>query len=395
MIVDYIKLAYNSLKHRKIRSWLTIIGIIIGIAAIISLITVSQGLENTIEEQFELFGKDRILIAAEGFQGPGTVSEGISLDDVDTIESLGEFKYVTYFISRNSEVERNNEKKFTLVVGFPGEDVKQLFNDVDVEVESGRFFSKGEKGVAVMGFRAARDMFKQEIRVRNNLKIFGKKFRVVGIMEEVGNPQDDNQILIPEEDAREIFNEPKKVEGIMAQVKPGANIPSIQKKIERALEKERDDENFQVVTPTQILDQINNVLGIVQFILVGIAAISLIVGGIGIMNSTYTSVLERTKEIGIMKAIGAQNKDILSLFLIESGFFGLIGGIFGVLLGTAAAKLVQFIAEQAGFSLIKVSIDPKLILFGLLFAVLVGMMSGIVPAYRASKLKPADALRYE
>jgi len=394
MISDYFNFALVGLKHRRARSLLTIMGIVIGIGAIIALITISQGLENAIEEQFELFGKDRILVGPQGFQGPGTQSEGLTTKDVDTIEDLGEFKYVTSFLSRTVELERKNEIKFGLVVGFPADNLEESFGDIDVQMEEGRFYREGEKFVTVLGIRAAGELFKEEMRVRNRFKINGQTFKVIGILEEIGNPQDDNQVTIPMVAARDIFDEPDKVDGIMAQVKPGGDILQIGDRIERALEKARDDENFQVLTPTQILEQIGQILGIVQFVLVGIAAISLIVGGIGIMNSMYTSVLERTKEIGIMKAIGARNKDVLMIFLVESGILGIIGGFFGVIIGLTIAKLVGFAAAQAGFQLLKIEINYGLVVFGLVFAFFVGMISGVVPAYQASKLKPVDALRY-
>ena len=168
----------------------------------------------------------------------------------------------------------------------------------------------------------------------------------------------------------------------------------MQKKIEKELKQKRDDTNFQVLTAAQIVEQINNVLGIVQVVLVGIAMISLIVGAIGILNSMYTSVLERTKDIGIMKAVGARNSDILKIFLIESGLMGFVGGIFGIILGIVVALIVGEIASNSGFLLL-IKIEIPLLLFGLLFSFLVGMISGTLPAYQASKLKPVDALRYE
>ena len=164
---------------------------------------------------------------------------------------------------------------------------------------------------------------------------------------------------------------------------------------ENKLERKRDDENFQVLSASQIAEQINSVLGIIQVVLIGIAAISLVVGGIGIMNSMYTSVLERTKEIGIMKSIGARNSDILMLFLLESGFIGLIGGVFGVLLGSGIGILVGKAAASAGYGILKIKISFGLIMFGLAFAIIIGMISGALPARQASKLKPVDALRYE
>lgn len=395
MIADYIKYSISTFKHRKVRSGLTIIGIIIGIASIIALIAISQGLQNSIKEQFESFGANRLFIAGQGFSGPGSQSEGLTTDDVETLERITEFSYVSPMLFRTAEVKRRDETKFTFIQALPAEDYEEAFADVGIELETGRPIRKGDKFEVVLGYRAAKDLFKEEIHIRNKILIEGKEFKVVGIYKEVGNRDDDNAISIPLESAREIFDEPEQVDAIIAQAKPGTDLKAIQAKAERNLERDRGDENFQVVTAAQVAEQINSVLGIVQIVLVGIAAISLIVGGIGIMNSMYTSVIERTKQIGVMKAIGARNADILSLFLIESGFLGLVGGFFGTLLGAGVAYMVGFAAKQAGFGILSIHLQPTLLIFGLLFAFVVGMVSGAIPAWQASKLKPVDALRYE
>ncbi|MEK6937328.1 MAG: ABC transporter permease [Nanoarchaeota archaeon] len=394
MLLDYFLLALKSITHRKLRSWLTVIGIIIGVAAIISLITASRSLESTIETQFEQFGANRILISAKGFQGPGTLAQGLTKEDVETVKKISGFQYVTPGLFRTAEIKNNKETGFTLVAGLEAKDFEEFFLDSGIELSRGRFVQKDEKFVAVVGSRVVEEMFSKELRLGNKIEINKKEFKIVGIFEEIGNAQDDNQINIPMEAAREIFNEPEKIDTIVAQVKSKDNIPQLQKKIEKELERKRDDTNFQVLTATQILEQINEVLGVIQIFLVGIAAISLIVGAIGIMNSMYTSVLERTKDIGIMKSIGARNSDILKIFLIESGLIGLVGGVIGTILGTAMALIIGSFSKNAGFLLI-IKIEPLVLLFGLLFAFFVGVISGILPAIQASKLKPVDALRYE
>ena len=394
MITDYLLLAVQSLRHRKLRSWLTVVGIIIGVAAIISLITVSRSLESTIQGQFEQFGANRILISAKGFQGPGTMSEGLTNEDVETIEKISGFEYVLPGLFRNAEIKYRDETGFTLIGALPAEHYEQFYADTGVELQAGRVIQENENFVAIIGSRVATEKFSRDLTIGNKLTINKKEFRVVGILEEVGNAQDDNQINIPLEAAREIFNEPEKVDTIIAQVQSAADIPQLQERIERALERKRGDTNFQVLTATQILEQINQVLGVMQIVLVGIAAISLLVGAIGIMNSMYTSVLERTKDIGIMKAIGARNSAILQIFLFESGLIGLGGGIIGVALGTGLALLIGSFSQQAGF-LLNIKIEIAVLALGLLFAFVVGVLSGILPAYQASRLKPVDALRYE
>ena len=394
MLIDYFLMAVNSIRHRKLRSWLTLIGIVIGVAAIISLITVSRSLESTIESQFEQFGANRIIVSPRGFQGPGTSSEGLTVKDVETIEKIPGFEYVVPGIFLSTEVSYRKEAGFTLVSRIPAENFEEFFVDSGVKLQQGRFIKEGDKFGAVVGSRVVEDMFRDKLRLGSKIEIKGQEFKIVGVLKEIGNSQDDNQINILLDTAREIFSKPDDVDAIIAQVKYAGDIPLLQEKIEKDLERKRDDTNFQVVTATQILEQINQVLGIMQFVLVGIAAISLVVGAIGIMNSMYTSVLERTRDIGIMKAIGARNSDILKIFLVESGLIGLVGGIFGVLFGSAMALIIGQFSKSAGFTLI-VKIEPLILIFGLLFAFAVGIISGILPAYQASKLKPVDALRYE
>ena len=392
MIADYFILALNSILHRKLRSWLTIIGIIIGVAAIIALISLSLGLRSTIEEQFEAFGADRILVAAQGFQGPGTASEGLTDKDVDTLEKLGIFLKVSSGSARPGEVEFHKETKFPVVFGV--RNGKNLLES-GTDLKEGRYLEDNDGFSALIGSNVAEELFTDEIKIRNKITIADEDFRIIGILEPIGNQQDDNTIYIPLEQYRIIFNQNNQEVGfISAQVKPGSDILSLQKRVERALERARGDKNFQVVTPTQILEQINQVLGVIQFVLVGIAAISLIVGAVGITNSMYTAVLERTKDIGIMKSIGATNSDILLIFLIESGLMGFVGGFFGVILGSLISLAIGEYSTQAGFKLI-VTLNVSLMLFGLLFAFLIGMGSGILPARSASRLRPVEALRYE
>ena len=394
MRFDYFFMAVNSIRHRKLRSWLTVVGIIIGVAAIISLITMSRSLESTLEQQFETFGANKIFVSGKGFQGPGTQSNGLTTEDVETIEKISGFEYVTPGIFRSAEVKYRDETGFTLVGSLPAEQYEDFYTDSGIKIQEGRVIQENEKYVANIGSKVAEKMFSRGLSVGNKIEVNKVEFKIVGILEEVGNSQDDNQISIPIDAAREIFNEPESVDTIIAQVKTASDIPMLQEKIEKELERKRGDTNFEVVTASQILEQINQILGVMQIVLVGIAAISLLVGAIGIMNSMYTSVLERTKEIGIMKSIGARNPDILWIFLIEAGLIGLVGGVLGTAMGTGMALAIGPIAKEAGFPMI-ITIEIPVLVLGLLFAFIVGMLSGILPAYQASKLKPVDALRYE
>jgi putative ABC transport system permease protein len=204
---------------------------------------------------------------------------------------------------------------------------------------------------------------------------------------------------MPIDTARIIFNNSKSYSLIYAEIQSGFTADEVAATVEKNLRHLRNEkvgeEDFTVSTPEQLSQTVQSVFGVIQGFLIGIAAISLLVGGVGIMNSMYTSVLERTKEIGVMKAIGARNEHVLMLFLFESGMLGLIGGAAGALLGITLAEAVQFIAAQAGYGILKASISVELIGGALLFSFVIGALSGALPARRASQMNPVDALRFE
>src|SRR3989344_3867060 len=368
MFKDIFSISLSSMMHRKLRSWLTIIGIIIGISSVIMLITISQGLELAIKEQIEQFGTNTIRVTPKGIRGPPTETDVLT---------------------------NNNKEILVLVAGYPSENSDPGLDDLSLIPENGRIFKKGETKVALIGSAISEDSFGKEVSLKNSITINDEKFKVIGIFEKTGIPNIDRGIYITLEDAREIFNEQEGISVITAKVQEGLDISRIRKNIEIKLEKERNNKNFEVFIPEQILEQLSSILAVVQFFLVGIAEISIFVGAIGIMNSMFTSVLERTRDIGIMKSIGAKNSDIMQIFLIESGLFGLVGGIIGIITGITVSYLIGFISSQFGFTLLTIRINPILIILTIILSFLIGMVSGYVPAYRASKLKPVDALRYE
>ena len=230
------------------------------------------------------------------------------------------------------------------------------------------------------------------------IKIEGKDFEIVGILEKSGNPMFNSMIVMNDGVMRELLDIENEVDIITLKIKSSDEMKQVEDAVAKVMRKERGvaegKEDFEIQTPAQLLESFGSILSVVKVVLVGIAAISLIVGGIGIMNTMYTAVLERRKEIGIMKSIGAKNSDIMLLFLIEAGFIGLVGGLMGVLIGASLSKAVEFGAGvMLGPNLVKANFTFFLIAGALLFSFLVGTISGTLPAMQAAKLKPVDALR--
>ena len=397
MLGEYIKISVNSLRRRKLRSWLTIIGIIIGISAIVSLTLIAQGTENAVNDAFEQFGTDVILVQGGAtFSRPTPGEYGLSDRDINFFESFGEVDFVIPYSYDTQEVEFKDEKKYPIVYAIDTELWDEFLKRSNFEVEKGRAFQDGETGSVVVGWKLNQDYFENKVDLKSRIKIGGKSFKVVGIYERVGNDADDTAISMNIDDARKVYAPDDKVTGAQIIVKDGVDIDKFAEYLEEEYEDYRGDKNFVLSTSTAILEQINSVLGILQYVVVGIAGIALIVGSVGIANTMYMSVLERTKEIGIMKSIGATNNAILTMFLIESAFFGIVGGIIGCIIGILMAVIAKFVIEAFAPGIpFLILIDPGVIIGALIFSAISGIVSGILPARNASKLNPVDALRYE
>jgi putative ABC transport system permease protein len=270
-------------------------------------------------------------------------------------------------------------------------------------VIDGRQLQSGDKYTVTIGMRlysGEKDMiFKKAVNLRDKLEVEGQDFKVVGKMAKVGNPEDDSQIYIPLDTLIDLYGGEKEYGMIYAQVSDASQAEQIAEDIKKDLRRSRDveegQEDFSVQTTTQFLEAFSTILNIVQAVLIGLAAISITVGGVGIMNTMYTSVLERTKEIGVMKAIGARKRDMTTIFLVEAGMLGLLGGIVGTAVGIFLSKIVEFVAFSAGYSILKIEFSPWIIIGSILFSFAVGAISGVLPALRAAKLSPVEALRYE
>jgi len=406
MISDYLKLAVKNLRKRKVRSWLTMIGIFISIATIFILISLSLGLREAINEQFRMLGTDKFFImplGQAGGPGSGGVVE-LTTRDVDIIKKVNGVKSVTYINMGNGKIEFNKKSRYYIIAGVPLEEtdlLETMFESFNLKVDEGKLLEKDDSDVVMIGSQYKyNNLFGKPIKSGDKITINEKRFEVKAVLSSVGNPQDDQNIYMPIDDFSNLFNSGDRADQMIVQIEEGGNLKEIAEKVKKKLtsfrgldEKTRD---FSVLTPEELLASFDVILNIITSFLLGIAAISLIVGGIGIANTMYTSVLERTREIGVMKAIGAKNSDILWIFLIESGLLGFVGGVIGILIGIAVSKSIEYIAVvYFGTDLLRVYFPFYLIFGCVAFSFLVGALSGILPALQASKLKTVDALRYE
>jgi putative ABC transport system permease protein len=403
MIEDFLTLSLRSMTGRGIRSWLTMLGIFVGIAAIVSLISLGDGLEAAINEQFEMLGKDMIYVLpgglAEMFSG-GTSS--LSDHDLEVIRDVHGVDQAGGMVTMYAKVKFKDEVTYSYVGGIDPGTQEIILDSSGLKVLRGqKEFRENDKYKAAVGYEYwIGNVFDTPVEVGDRITLNDKRFDVVGEMSRVGNPEDDKNIYIPMRGAQELFGIKDEYIAVIARVRPNYEPNKVAEDIEKAMRRDRDlkegEEDFQVQSLEQMMDATSLVLDAVQWVVIGIALISLFVGGIGIMNTMYTSVLERTQEVGVMKAVGARNKDILLLFLIESGTIGVVGGTIGCLIGILISKGFEYIAiTQFDIVLIKASITPWLIIGALAFSFLVGSISGVLPARQAAQLKPVDALRYE
>ncbi len=400
MIKDYFVISFRNIMERKLRSLLTMIGIFIGIAAVVSLVSLGQGLQKSINQQFEMLGVDKVLITpGGGFFGVGA-SATLTTKDLEVIQGVNGVKTAGGMLYTLGKVKFKDETKYSFVIGMDQESWKLFGSISGFEMAEGREQKATDKYKAQIGYLIRKgEFFKEPVKLRDILEIEGKDFTVIASYTSIGNPSDDSQIYIPLDTAREIFNMPDELMMIFLQVDEGADPEKVADDIEKKLRKSRDvkegEEDFSVETSAGMMESYGTIINVVQAVVIGLASISLFVGGIGIMNTMFTSVLQRTNEIGVMKAIGAKNKDIMLMFLIESGMIGLAGGAVGIVIGIGLSEAIIGLGRAANWTILQASFPWYLIVGSLVFSFVVGTLSGVLPAMQASKLKPVDALRYE
>lgn len=395
-----VKYSLRNLNQKKGRSFLTILSIFIGIATIFIFVSFGLGLYNYIEELTESGSADKVIIQPAG----GTFAMFDSNvkftdNDIKAIEKVSGVYEVTGSYFKTIQVKEQNRQLYTLMMSYDP-DKPLIIEASNIELEKGRHL-EGDKKEVVLGYNYLIEdrIFPRPIRINQNIEINGEKIRVVGFFEEIGNPQDDATVYVGNDYMKRWFSDENlSYLWIVAKVDVD-NIDVVIDRIEKALRKERGldkgKEDFFVQSFDDLIAGFSTALNVVIGFVLLIALISIVVSAVNTANTMITSVLERIKEIGVIKSIGARNSDIFGIFLFESGFLGFLAGIIGVLVGWGLSSLGASILDYYGYGFLQPDFPLILFIGCIIFSTITGAISGFFPAYNASKTNPVDALRYE
>lgn len=391
-IIQTLKTALNSLRLNKVRTALTMLGVIIGVFSVVILVSIVRGVQNYIIDEFNALGSNLIFIA------PGKVNlrddptknfVGNKLEDkhVEMISNyLGdEITGITAWVELYQKATYKTKSYNAALTGISDKG----FDIFDLKLAAGRTFTNNEEAtkakVAVIGYDVADKLFGNQSPVNKRIKLGNESFEVIGVMEKKSQNY-DNIVFAPDTTIKEDFNI-KKISSIALKAKSGANTEDLKRNIELTLLRDLEKNDFTVMTQKDMLDTVQQVISLLSTILAAIAGISLVVGGIGIMNIMLVAVTERTAEIGLRKALGATPSNIAIQFTFEAIFISLAGGLLGLLFGFLATLLARiWIQAEVPWWTVVMSIG---------FSLVVGVIFGTYPAIKAARKDPIEALRYE
>lgn len=399
--LEVLRVALDSIRSNKLRSLLTMLGIVIGIAAVITMVALGEGAQRAVQEQISSLGTDVLTVRP----GSGWFSRGRSREARLTVDDLRMVERNASSVARLApEMDQNFQVEFGAANGnFRVVGTTPSYREISrMELRFGRFFDaeedRGRRRVAVLGSAVPEalgvdllEMVGRQISIRN----IG--FEIVGIMEEQGGSgwfSPDEQIFVPLGTAQFRLMGTDRIESFDAQVADGASMDVAMMQIEEALRRAHrlrpgDANDFWIQNRAELLGTFQETSRTFTYLLAGIAAVSLVVGGIGIMNIMLVSVSERTREIGLRKALGARRRDVLVQFLLEALVLCVVGGVLGILLGSGAARAFSELANW------NTAVSIEAVALAVLFSMAVGLFFGLWPARRAAGLDPIDALRYE
>lgn len=396
---EHLRIALDALAANKVRSFLTMLGVIIGVASVIMLVAIGEGAKNYIRKELMGIGTNLLIVVPGKAEttGVGRMPSGmqkLTLTDMHALEKRARLLVaMTPVVVSSAPVKYENHTRNVQVIGTDEnfEHVRNLHADI------GSFLTKADvdagRRVVVIGRTVKKELFGEANPLGRTIKVGETKFRVIGIMASKGVTlgQDiDDFVFIPVGAAQELFDQDG-LTNIITQVINESTIEDAKQQIRDTLkERHAGEEDFTIVSQQAMLSTMQTILTTFTYVLAGIASISLLVGGIGIMNIMLVSVRERTREIGLRKAIGAARRDIMLQFVIESVVLSVVGGLIGIMMGAGVAY-----AAKAAFPVIPVDVSTWSVIMAFLFAFMVGAFFGIYPASKAARLHPIEALRYE
>lgn len=392
-IVEILRSSFIALTVNKIRTFLTMLGVIIGVFAVVSLVSLVKGFQNYITDQFSALGSDMIWVMPgmvsfdQGGGEPNYASNKLDLKHIDLIKRYAgdTFTEISPMV-RVPKIVKYKTKSYTASLTGGTEKMIDILN---VQLDKGRFFTKSEHDtksrVVVLGKFVVDELFLTKDPIGEQVKIDGISFEVVGTVKEWG-PNFDDRLFIPNTTIKNSLGIDR-FTAILVKVKSGQDIESVVRDVKLAVRRDLKEDDFTVMSQKDILSSVNSILNVLSISLAAIAGISLFVGGIGIMNIMLVSVTERTREIGLRKALGATSRDIMLQFMTESIVISILGGLLGLLLAWLSTLAIRFFirAEVPWWSV--------LLAFG--FSLFVGVAFGTYPAISAAKKDPIEALRYE
>jgi len=421
MLVDTLEFAFKNIRKRVMRSSLTILGISIGIMGIVALNGLSAGMTQAVLDELAPLSDTIFFYSTPVSIKGGTTDTGDSIlsgekigtpriekdddfsknepfteRDIEDIQRIVGVKKVNVFMSGYALLSFDNDVSEVSILGMDPKTMGDVYGKESLD--SGKLLRSGEQNRCVVGYSIANEYFDRKMKINNKITLNGEKFVIKGVYKKEGGglwSQNDIAVHITSRDFEKVTGD-NSIDNLIVKVD---NVNEVEAIASEAIEKVNDNHGyedfFSAVTMTAILDRIMHVIAIIETVLLGVASIALVVASIGIMNMMLTSVIERTHEIGIMKAIGATKKNVMFMFLSEGALISFIGGIIGLILGFIGASIIcSFVSNFIGTEFVAV-ISPVSIIFALSVALLVGIVFSYYPSKRAAGMSPVEAIAYE